>query len=81
MKHDEYITWGDLNTIIEEIVERITAPKGRFVTRGEIVSEIGRAEYDRAIRKGRLTKIKGQGRTGRVKVSRKEYEQFLNTLR
>ena len=81
MKPDEYITWGDLYTIIEEIVEKVTAPKGRFVTRGEIVSEIGRAEYDRAVRKGHLTKIKGQGRTGRIKISRKEYEQYIKELR
>jgi len=77
---NDFITWGDLNDILDAFAERIQKLKGKLVTRQEIVSEIGRAEYDKAIRKGKLTKIKGKGKTGRVKVSRKEYESFLNSL-
>lgn len=76
----DYITWGDLYDILDAFAERIQKPKSRLVSRQEIVSEIGRAEYDKAIQKGHLTKIKGKGRTGRVKINRKEYESYLNSL-
>ncbi len=76
----DFITWGDLYDILDAFAERIQKPKSRLVSRQEIVSEIGRAEYDKAVQKGRLTKIKGKGRTGRVKINRKEYESFINSL-
>lgn len=77
---NDFITWGDLNDILDAFAERLQKPKSKFVTRQEIISDIGRAEYDEAIRKGKLTKLKGKGRTGRVKINRKEYESYINSL-
>jgi len=50
----------------------------RFITRNEIVSEIGRWAYDNAVKYGKLTPVKfGERSNCKVRVDKCEYEKFI----
>jgi hypothetical protein len=52
----------------------------RFITRQEIISEIGRIRYERAIEVKKLTPYKSGGRNCKVRIDRNEYERYLTSL-
>ena len=52
----------------------------RFITRQQIISEIGRIRYERAIEVKKLTPYKAEGRNCKVRIERNEYERYLTTL-
>jgi hypothetical protein len=52
----------------------------RFITRQEIISEIGRIRYERAIESKKLSPYKFGGRNCKVRIDRNQYEGYLKTL-
>ena len=54
----------------------------RFITRKEIIKEIGEPAYNRAVETKKLAVYKtSQKANGKQRVLRYEYEQFLESLR
>lgn len=52
-----------------------------MVTRAEIVRDIGRSLYDKAVRTGEIKPIKsGPSKSCTIRVMKKEYEAFLEKL-
>ncbi len=52
----------------------------RFITRQQIISEIGRSSFQRAVECKKLIPYKADGRNCKVRIDRREYEEYLKTL-
>jgi hypothetical protein len=52
----------------------------RFITRQQIISEIGRIRFERAVEVKKLTPYKAEGRNCKVRIDRNEYERYLKSL-
>ena len=48
-----------------------------YITRQEIIKQIGRTDYENAIENGQLTPIKNKGRNARVSVLRGEFDRYV----
>jgi len=48
-----------------------------FIARSDIVKQIGRSKYDKAVRDGDLTIIKGVGANSKILCKRADYERLL----
>ena len=49
-----------------------------FITRAEVVKQIGRHRYEKAVRSGLLDRNKAQGKSAQVRINRTEFIQLLN---
>lgn len=75
----------ELNAYIQGIIDTKLSggKKQRFITRPEIMEEIGRSGYDNFLnylRKSGAMPIKNRGRNSKVRVLRTQYEDFLQSL-
>jgi hypothetical protein len=80
----EAITWNDLMPLINRLdskLERIIKTGPRFISRSEIIKEIGRTYYEQGVQSGMLKEIKGRARNSRTLIERIEYENFIQFLK
>jgi hypothetical protein len=56
-------------------------PGNRFITKKEIEAIHKKTWYYRAVKSGHLTPIKQGGRTAPAKIERKEYENYIESLK
>ena len=48
-----------------------------YITRQEILKQVGRTDYENAIKNGQLTPIKNNGRNARISVLRSEFDRYV----
>lgn len=73
----------ELEQVVERAVKRTLQELGvisKFISRKEMVQAIGRGNYDRGVREGRLNIVKKGGRTSTIYCSRSEFEQYATTV-
>lgn len=49
-----------------------------YLTRQEVIKQIGRHRYEKAIRSGIIYRHKAEGRNANVRIRRKEFTELLN---
>lgn len=77
---DEHLA-AYINSLIDiKIAKIMDDVKPRFVTRQQIIQEIGRKGYEEGIRTGRLTPLAVSGRNSKIRINRREYEAYLTFL-
>lgn len=50
-----------------------------YITRAQIIEQIGRNRYERAVKSGLITRQKRSGRNSAVRVSRKEFTAAITS--
>jgi len=68
---------GLIDKKIEVVMDNISP---RFVTRSQAMKEIGRKAYEEGIRTGLLTPIANAGRNAKIRIRRREYEMYIDSL-
>lgn len=76
-----YVTWGDIISLVSDLKQSIKQDKGRFISRTEAESEIGRKNLEYAFKNGYITKIQGFGKNAKIIMERSEYEAFITLMR
>lgn len=79
MKEYVLVSREDLFMMAEYAARRAAEekdPKKKFITRTEIIEEIGRAKFDWLVENGKLNVIKQGGRTATVKALRTHYNEI-----
>lgn len=70
----------DDKAAIKEAVREVLEEAGLVtphITRQEIVDQVGRYRFDRAVREGWIHRQKGAGRNCQIRTSRADYIQLL----
>lgn len=62
-------------------LEKIHASGPRFVSRTQIIEEMGRLRYEDGVKKGFLKPLKSEGRNSKVLIERVEYENYILFLK
>lgn len=58
------------------------APSGkRFISRTQIIDEIGETNYNYGVENGYLTEVKGPSRNSKILIERIEYEHFIELMK
>lgn len=73
------LTMGEFLSYMKEFEKRI-APKrksSRFISRPQVIAQIGYTKYLKAVKAGYLTPIKGKARNSKVLFEKNEYQGFL----
>jgi hypothetical protein len=66
---------------IDRKLERIASTGPRFITRSQIIQEIGETNYNYGVSHGWLSEIKGPARNSRILIERSEYENFITIMK
>ena len=66
---------------LDRKIERITPSGKRFVSRQQILSEIGENNYNYGVENGYITEVKGPSRNSKIIVERIEYEHFIDLMK
>lgn len=80
---DEPLTRTEFLAYMDAFRRELTMPKkGRLMTRQEVIAEIKKTKYYRAVRKGYLTPLKeGTAKSSPVMIETEEFEQYLEMLK
>ena len=75
------LTMGEFLSYMEAFEKRLRGKETKFITRQEIIKEIGITAYSAGVEKGYLTPIKNGARNSKVRIDRKEYKAYLEYLK
>jgi len=73
-------TITDQAFLIKNLVKEALAEVGLitpFITRQEIIQQIGRHRYEKAVKSGLISRQKAEGQNSTVRVKRAEFTEFL----
>jgi len=71
----------DVIVRLDKKLERIARSAPRFISRPQILSEIGETNYRYGVSHGYLTEIKGPARNSMILIERTEYENFITLMK
>jgi len=76
------LTRKEFFAYMKEFEKRISPKKmnPRFISRPEIIKQIGYTKYLKAVKSGYLTPIKGKARNSKVLFDQKEYQGYLDHM-
>ena len=66
---------------LDKKLERIAKTAPRFISRPQIIYEIGETNYRYGVSKGYLTEIKGPSKNSMILIERTEYENFITIMK
>lgn len=66
---------------LDRKIERISPSGKRFISRQQIIKEIGENNYNYGVENGYLTEVKGPSRNSKIIIERIEYEHFIDLMK
>lgn len=84
MIKEREVSWGDIYSAILKLdrkIERISPSGKRFISRTQIINEIGENNYRYGVDNGYLTEYKGCSRNSKILIERVEYEHFIDLMK
>jgi hypothetical protein len=65
-----------IKNLMREVLEEVGLIQP-FITRQEIITQVGRHRYEKAVKSGIINRNKLKGKNSQVRVSRKEFTAML----
>ena len=77
------VTTRDIYSAILKLHREVEVLKGakRFISRTQIISEIGENNYNYGKDNGYLTEVKGPAKNSKIIIERVEYEHFIDLMK